>query len=117
MGPTTWRLSPSLEDGSRLPLCAWYVFSFSLFYVSLILTLMLATSVNVERLFSRGRLVLSHVRSRLSVQTTRAILCLNSWSRNKLVNTEDVLLISKEEDLLDGEAEPKLERGWDKITL
>ncbi|KDR79571.1 hypothetical protein GALMADRAFT_47315, partial [Galerina marginata CBS 339.88] len=39
-----------------------------------------ATSTDVERLFSRGRLILSHTRSRLSPQSTRALLCLGSWS-------------------------------------
>ena len=50
-----------------------------------------ATSVDVERLFSHGRLVLSHVRSRLSVQSTRALICVGAWSRLGLVKTEDVL--------------------------
>ncbi|KIL65169.1 hypothetical protein M378DRAFT_52957, partial [Amanita muscaria Koide BX008] len=49
-----------------------------------------ATSVDVERLFSRGRILLSHLRNRMSAQTTRALLCLGSWSRLKLVKDEDV---------------------------
>ncbi|KIY42956.1 HAT dimerization, partial [Fistulina hepatica ATCC 64428] len=52
-----------------------------------------ATSVDVERLFSKGRLFLSHVRSRMSVQMTRALLCLNSWSKFGLVKDEDVLAV------------------------
>ena len=52
---------------------------------------LLAMSVDVERLFSKGRLLLSHVRSRLSVQLIRALLCLNSWSLAGLVKDEDVL--------------------------
>jgi hypothetical protein len=44
----------------------------------------LATSVDVERLFSRGQPVLSHTRSRLSVASTRALLCLGSWSLMEL---------------------------------
>ena len=36
----------------------------------------LATSVDVERVFSRGRLILSHVRSQLTAQSTRSLLCL-----------------------------------------
>ncbi|KAJ7933627.1 hypothetical protein B0H13DRAFT_1592206, partial [Mycena leptocephala] len=35
-----------------------------------------ATSVDVERVFSRGRLLLSHVWNRLSAQSTRALMCL-----------------------------------------
>jgi hypothetical protein len=41
-----------------------------------LLTKSTATSIDVERLFSRGRLILSHTCSRLSVSSTRALL---SW--------------------------------------
>ena len=44
------------------------------------LTLLLATSVDVERLSSRGHFLLSHVHSRLSAQSTHALLCLGYWS-------------------------------------
>jgi hypothetical protein len=49
-----------------------------------------ATSIDVERLFSKGRLVLSHVRNRLSAGTTRELLCLNNWIGQGLVQLEDV---------------------------
>ncbi|EIW51901.1 HAT dimerization, partial [Trametes versicolor FP-101664 SS1] len=49
-----------------------------------------ATSVDVERTFSRGRRLLSHVRSRLSAQTTRAVLCLSDWVRWDLVKSQDI---------------------------
>jgi hypothetical protein len=60
-----------------------------------ILISLAATSVDVERLFSRGRLVLSHTRSRLSVASTRALLCLGSWSLVGLVRDEDVQAVAK----------------------
>ena len=44
-----------------------------------------ATSVDVERVFSKGRLILSHVRNGLSVQSTRALMCIGAWSRMGLV--------------------------------
>ncbi|KIK05954.1 hypothetical protein K443DRAFT_90478, partial [Laccaria amethystina LaAM-08-1] len=50
----------------------------------------LATSTDVERLFSCGRLILSHTRSRLSTESTRALLCLGSWSLAGLVKDLDV---------------------------
>jgi hypothetical protein len=50
----------------------------------------LATSVDVERTFSQGRLLLSHVRNRLSVQSTRALLCLGVWSLMGYVKDMDV---------------------------
>jgi hypothetical protein len=49
-----------------------------------------ATSVDVERLFSCGRLILLHTHSRLGVITVRALLCLGSWSLKGLVRDEDV---------------------------
>ena len=52
--------------------------------------LLLATSVDVERTFSQGRLLLSHVRSRLSVQSTRAVLCVGVWSLLGYINDDDV---------------------------
>jgi len=60
---------------------------------SLVLNLLIctATSVDVERVFSKGRLVLSHVRNGLSVQSTRASLCLGAWSRMGLVKDKDVM--------------------------
>jgi hypothetical protein len=73
-----------------------------------------ATSVDVERIFSRGRLVLTHVRNRLSAQTSRALLCLGSWSLMGLVKDEDVLKVAMMPDL-EGEDEPELEEGWDSI--
>lgn len=50
----------------------------------------LATSVDVERVFSQGRLLLSHVRSRLTVQSTRALLCLGIWSEMDLIKDNDI---------------------------
>ena len=54
-------------------------FNFPSRYICLFLFIT-ATSVDVERTFSQGRLILSHVRNRLSVQSTRALLCLGVWS-------------------------------------
>jgi hypothetical protein len=48
----------------------------------------LATSVDVERTFSKGRLLLSHIRNRLSVESTHALLCLNNWGQQGFVNKE-----------------------------
>ncbi|KIK80336.1 hypothetical protein PAXRUDRAFT_125061, partial [Paxillus rubicundulus Ve08.2h10] len=73
-----------------------------------------ATSVNVERLFSRGRLLLSHVRSRLSAQSTRALLCLGMWSELKIIKTEDVMKVSALPDV-EGDEEEVFEDGWDRI--
>ncbi|GLB43472.1 putative protein dimerization activity [Lyophyllum shimeji] len=63
-----------------------------------------ATSVDVERVFSRGRLILSHTRSRLSALSTRALLCLGSWSLMGLVRDEDVTAVGALDEV-DGQIE------------
>ena len=84
--------------GLGLPFYPWYVVPGtynSQLSMSLILSFYTATSVNIEHLFSRGRLVLSHTRSHLSVASTRALLCLGSWSLAGLVKDEDVEAVSR----------------------
>jgi hypothetical protein len=48
------------------------------------------TSVDVERLFSRGQLVLSHTWGQLSITSTRVLLCLGLWSLLGLIWNEDL---------------------------
>lgn len=60
----------------------------------LISLLNVATSVDVEQIFSHGRLLLSHVRSRLSAQSVHALLCLGSWSLLGLVKGQDVMAVA-----------------------
>jgi len=72
------------------------------------------TSVDVERVFSRGRLVLPHVRNRLSAQSTRALLCLGDWSRLSLVKDADVLAVTRLEQL-PGNKDFLMDDGWDVI--
>ena len=75
---------------------------------------LLATSTDVERVFSKGRLVLSHIRNRLSVASTRALMCLGAWSKLGLVRNADIKAAVILPDLVGEEAE--LEFGWDYIT-
>jgi hypothetical protein len=71
-----------------------------------------ATSIDVERVFSQGRLLLSHVRSRLSVHSTRALLCLGEWSELDFVKDSDIRAgLTKEE----GDDETGLAEDWDAI--
>lgn len=74
-----------------------------------------ATSTDVERTFSKGRILLSHLRNRLSVQSTRALMCLGVWSLLGYVEDEDVLAVAKLDDIPEGEEEEELEEGWDAI--
>ncbi len=68
----------------------------------------------MERVFSRGRLVLPYVRSRLSVQSTRALMCVGSWSLLGLINDSDIKA-ALGMDVVNGE-EDELPVGWDSIA-
>ncbi|KAJ8474625.1 hypothetical protein ONZ51_g7088 [Trametes cubensis] len=76
-----------------------------------------ATSVDVERTFSRGRLLLPHVRNRLSAQTTRALLCLGAWSVRGFIKKADLIDVAKLPDVKAPESDVEMEDGWDVITL
>ena len=78
-----------------------------------VLIFLLATSVDVERVFSKGRLVLSHIRNGLSVQSTRALMCLGAWSKMGFVNDKDIMEAAKLADVKGSEVE--LDSNWDII--
>ncbi|KAJ7442026.1 hypothetical protein FB451DRAFT_1190768 [Mycena latifolia] len=54
-----------------------------------------ATSVYVERQFSRGRLLVSSVRNRLSAQSIRELMCLGCWSRQGFVEEDDFKVVAQ----------------------
>ena len=87
----------------------------SLFF-TIIQSLCAATSVDVERTFSRARILLSHLRNCLSPQSTRALMCLNSWSPMGLVRHKDVLSVARLA-AVEADEEEELEDGWDYINL
>ena len=74
-----------------------------------------ATSVDVERVFSQGRIVLSHLRSRLSVQSTRALMCLGAWSVLGFVNNSDIKAVVVLPGVPADAKEDALADGWDAI--
>ena len=75
----------------------------------------IAMSIDVERLFSHGQLLLSHVRSCLSSQSTRALLCLGFWSRLGYIDAGNVLKVSKLPDI-NGEEED-MGDDWGMIVI
>ena len=77
----------------------------------------IATSVSVERVFSQGRILLNHVRNRLSAESTRALLCVGEWSALKLVADEDVLVATRQPEKADEETIDELISGWDRIVI
>ncbi|KAF5370312.1 hypothetical protein D9758_006880 [Tetrapyrgos nigripes] len=78
-----------------------------------------ATSVAVERAFSRSRILISHIRNRLSAQTTRSLMCLGCWSKLGLVKDEDVLKTASlpeiDPELGDEDGDYEMPDGWDRI--
>ena len=72
--------------------------------------------MDVERVFSRGRLILPYVRNCLSAQSTRAQLCVRNWSLHGQIHDSDVLAASLLPDV-HGDEEEELEEDWDKIIL
>jgi hypothetical protein len=81
------------------------------------MSIFLATSVGVERVFSQGRLILSHVRSRLSVQSTRALMCLSGWSLLGYVKDSDVKAVTALAEVPRNQPEEDLASDWDAIEL
>lgn len=49
-----------------------------------------ATSTDVEFVFSQNRILLSHTRNQLYAQTTQASMCLGAWSVLGLVKDSDI---------------------------
>ena len=65
------------------------------------LTQSIATSVDVERLFSQGRILLPHLWNGLSAQSVRALLCLGDRVRLDLVQDDDVQHVTAEAEVKD----------------
>ena len=115
MAYTEAHLSSPFSNGNGLLVNPRYSsFNFNVLVVTYIYIPFAATSVDVERTFSQGRLLLSHVRSRLSVQSTRALLCVGIWSLLGYGKDDDVKAAAvlpavdgKEEELAD---------DWDSIA-
>ena len=59
-----------------------------------------AISVDMERAFSRGHLLILHVWSRLHVQTIWALMCIKDWSQQGLIKDTDILAVTMLEEML-----------------
>ena len=49
-----------------------------------------ATAVDVERSFSRGRILINHLRNRLRTASIRALMCFGDWCRLQLVTDSNL---------------------------
>ena len=81
----------------------WYIYNIT------------AMSIDVKRTFSQGQLLLSHVRSHLSVQSTWALLCIGVWSLMGYVKDEDVKAAAVLPEV-NGEEE-ELATDWDSLWI
>ena len=64
----------------------------------------LALSVAVERVFSKGQLLMSHIRNRLSAQSTGTLLCLGAWSKADFIKSMDLSAVATLPDAKDNES-------------
>lgn len=69
----------------------------------------------MERVFSQGRIVLSHLWSRLSVQSMQVLMCLGVWSRMGYVQDSDIKAVVTLPPLANEEKESPLANDWDAI--
>ena len=74
----------------------------------------LGTTVDIERVFSCGHLVLLHVRNCLGVQSTRTSLCVGQWSSLGLVKDGDIKMSVGTDDIV---KEDELPEDWDAISI
>ena len=78
--------------------------------------LFIATSVAVERVFSQGRILLSHLRNHLSVQSTRALMCVGIWSLLGFMEDSDIRAVVSLPGVPANKREGCLVAGWDMVN-
>lgn len=78
---------------------------------------LVATSVDVERIFSKGRILLSHLCNGLEPSTVCSLLCLGEWIEAGIVTDKDlVAAVNGLDDLIDADSwDDPTELGWDRI--
>jgi hypothetical protein len=67
----------------------------------------------MEHVFSKGRILLSHIQNCLSMQSIHALMCLGNWSKLAYVRDQDILVVIMLPDV-EGDEED-LQDGWDTI--
>ena len=53
----------------------------------------------MERIFSKGRLILPYTRNKLSAESVRALLCVGDWSRADLIGLDILRDVAAMDDL------------------
>jgi hypothetical protein len=80
--------------------------------------ILLATSTDVEHVFSCGHILLSHICNLLSTSSTCAIMCLGYWSLMGLIKDNNILEVTKLPDKPLGDEDGdgyKDEDDWDGL--
>ncbi len=67
-------------------------------------------------MFSRGRILLPHVRNRLTGQTVRALICVSEWVRLGLIKDTDIKKATAQPELSEAEVAEEVALGWDAIS-
>jgi hypothetical protein len=68
-------------------------------------------------MFSKGCILLSHLRNRLSVESMCALICLGVWSKQGYVKDSDVRAETLQAVVEGAETLDELKIGWDDIIL
>ncbi len=102
--------------GVGLPLDPWYALSRVCYHSFILILCCTATSVDVERTFSRGRRLLTHVRSRLSAQSTRAVLCLGDWGKGDRGEAKVMRAVAKLDEVVGDGDDYMMDDGWDRLS-
>ena len=77
----------------------------------------IATSVNVEHVFSHSWLLLSHTCSYMASQTTHALLYLRAWSKAGYVKMMDLQKTAQLPELDGDTSDIEMEDGWDTVDV
>ncbi len=104
----------SIAHGHRLsdgPRCAPSVSADVVLY----LTAVPATSIDVERVFSRGRFLLPYTRNRVKGQTMRALMCLGAWSPADLITADHLKASTAQPEVDNDDSDYEMDPGWDAV--
>ena len=107
--------SPSLYGTGLFDNPRYVVFDLVYLYLQILIIFNAATSVDVERVFSLGCILLSHVHSRLSTQSTQALMCVGAWSLLGYVKDFDIKSVVSSAEIPVDEKEDELAYDWDAI--
>lgn len=101
-----WKVYPNLAKLAISVHLAMGTWSLSLLSSISPLTYFVASSVSVERTFSRGRILISHLCNQLRPGTIQALMCFGDWSRLDLFKPAELVAMLEEEDHPEEQVEP-----------